>query len=49
MAEKGWGKKSKANTIFLSSSGFIDLDVSFQFIEIVVTFAVLKAGVSGMS
>lgn len=43
------GRKSKANAIFLSSSCFIDLDVSFQFIEIVVTFALPKAGVSGIS
>lgn len=43
------GKKGKASPIFLSSHCFVDLDVSSWFIDIGVTFAGLKAGVSGMS
>jgi len=42
------GKKWKANTIFLSACCFIDLDESFQFIEVLVTFAVMKASFSGI-
>lgn len=44
MAEKGRGRNRRLITFF-SSSCSTDLDVSFQFIEVVVTFAVMKADI----